>query len=502
MVLLALILSMALAAIEGTIVATAMPSIAAALGGFALYGWVFSGYLLTQAVTTPIFGKLADLYGRKPMMIAGILLFLAGSSLCGFASSMTMLIVFRIIQGIGAGGVLPIAVTLAGDLYTIEERGRVQGYVASVWGVSSIVGPLLGGLIVHSIGWRWIFWMNLPLGLLAVLFIVRCLYEEVEHRKRSIDFGGAAFLLVGLSACMLALTQAGAWNVASVAALFVFGLAVLVAFAFYERKVPDPIVHLELFKIPLLRKGNLTILAAGLAMIGLISFLPTYVQAVLGYSALVAGFTLSGMSLGWPIASVVAGRLLTRWGVRLLVRIGCVAALFGTLIIALFAGYGPLAAGAGSFVVGIGFGFLNTTFLVAIQSSVSWTQRGVATASNMLMRSIGNALGAAVLGGVLNFTLTQYLEGKGLSNTVSLDSVKDLVAGHSSLNPSALILLREGLGGSIQILFWTIVGFTALTLLLGWSAPDLHPKSPAPESDSAMQVAVDSGLEPPGPEVS
>lgn len=500
MVLLALILSMALAAIEGTIVATAMPSIAATLGGFSLYGWVFSAYLLTQAVTTPIFGKLADLFGRKPMIIVGILLFLLGSVLCGLATSMPMLVAFRLVQGIGAGGVLPIAVTLAGDLYTIEERGKIQGYVASVWGISSIVGPLLGGLIVDTIGWRWIFWMNVPLGLLAVTLISRCLFEEVEHHRRSIDFGGAALLLVGLSACMLALTEASSWSALAVAGLFGLGVVILIVFVVYERRPADPILHLEVFRIPILRKGNSTILAAGLAMIGLITFLPTYMQAVLGYSPLIAGFTLSGMSLGWPIASVAAGRLLTRVGVRTLVRLGCLAALTGTTAIALFASHGPLAAGTGSFIVGMGFGFLNTTILVAIQSSVPWTQRGVATASNMLMRSIGNALGAAVLGGILNLTLAQYLARQGLSDQVSLDSVRDLVSKRSDLDPSILASLQQGLAGSIHLVFWVIAGFALLTLVLGWSAPELFPKSPAPESESAMQVAVESGLEPPGPE--
>lgn len=485
MVLMALILSMALAAIEGTVVATAMPNIAASLGGFSMYGWVFSAYLLTQAVVTPIYGKLADLYGRKPMIIGGFALFLLGSTLCGFATSMPMLVVFRLIQGLGAGGVLPVAVTLAGDLYNIEERGKIQGYVASVWGISSIAGPLLGGIIVDTIGWRWIFWINIPLGLLATYLIWRCLHEQVEHRERSIDFVGAAMLLIGLSACMLALTEASAWGTMPVAALFAGGIAVLFAFVRYERRPPDPVLHLELFRIPILRTGNLTIFAAGLAMIGLISFLPNYMQAVHGATPLIAGFTLSGMSLGWPIASVLAGRLLTRVGVRPLARIGGSAALLGTTLIALFAHHGPLAAGAGAFVVGTGFGFLNTTFLVAIQASVSWTQRGVATAGNMLMRSIGNALGAAVLGGVLNFTLTDYLDRRQLANEVSLDTVRDLISGHSALSDEVLSQLQVGLSGSIHLVFWVIVGFALLTLLLAWNAPEIASSPAAADNESA-----------------
>jgi EmrB/QacA subfamily drug resistance transporter len=500
MVLVALILSMALAAIEGTIVATAMPNIAAALDGFSLYGWVFSAYLLAQAVTTPVFGKLADLYGRKPMFVIGVLTFLTGSALCGFAGSLSMLVAFRLIQGIGAGGVLPIAVTLAGDLYSIQERGRVQGYVASVWGISSIVGPLLGGFIVHAIGWRWIFWINLPFGLIAIFLVIRFLSEHVEHRKQAIDYAGALTLLAGLSALLLSLTQAGTWDFLATAALLGLGLLLLGVFALLERRAADPIVHFELFRIPIIRKGNFTILAAGLAMIGLITFLPTYMQAVLGKSALTAGFALSGMSLGWPIASVIAGRLLPKLDVRLLVRLGCLCAFCGSIMVALLARFGPFAAAAGSFVVGLGFGFLNTTFLVAIQSSVGWAQRGVATASNMLMRSIGNAVGAAILGGVLNFTLTRHLVREGLSNEVSLDSVRDLVARGGELAPPVVDRLQVGLAGSIQLVFWIIVGFAALTLLLGWNAPNLYPMSPQPESVEAMNVALEAGLEPPGTE--
>lgn len=484
MVLTALLLSMALAAIEGTIVATAMPNIAASLSGFALYGWVFSAYLLPQAVLTPIFGKLADLYGRKPTILAGLFMFLSGSVLCGFAPSMPMLVIFRLIQGIGAGSVLPIAMTLIGDLYSIQERARIQAYTASVWGIASIVGPLLGGLIVATIGWRWIFWMNLPLGLFAAYLISRCLHEEIHHRERSIDFGGAALLLVGLSASMLALSQASAWDFPLIAALFAGGVVTLIAFVRYERRPADPILHFELFKIPILRTANMTTLAAGLAMIGLITFLPSYMQAVHGRSPMVAGFTLSGMSMGWPIAAVIAGRLLTRVGVRPLARAGGIAALAGTTMIALFAHLGPLAAGLGAFVVGTGFGFLNTTFLVAIQSSVSWTQRGVATASNMLMRSVGSALGAAVLGGVLNATLADYLVRHRLPSEVSLDTVRDLISGHSALPRETLSQLQHGLSDSIHLVFWIIAGFAMLILMVSWNAPEIasQPDSLADET--------------------
>lgn len=477
LVLGALVLAMFLAAIEGTIVATAMPSIAAKLGGFSLYGWVFSAYLLMQAVTTPIFGKLADLFGRKPVFIAGVLTFLLGSALCGFSPSMGSLIAFRFLQGAGAGAVLPISATLAGDLYSLAERGRVQGYLASVWGVSSIVGPLAGGLIVERADWHWIFWLNIPFGLVAVGLIAAFLHEPVEHRERSVDIAGAALLLVSLSSLMLALTQGEAWGGASAAGLLALSAATLLVFLRHERRAADPLMHLELWSNRVIRLGNAAILMVGVSMIGLITFLPTFVQGVLGRSALVAGFTLSGMSLGWPIASVVAGRLFVRLGVRRLVRIGGGAALLGALLIALLAGRGPVHAGLGAFVMGVGFGLLNTTYIVAIQSSVRWNQRGVATASNMLMRNLGNAVGAALLGGVLNLWLGRYLDRRGLGDRVSLDSVRDLIGEGPAggLDPALLPLLQGGLSEGLHLVFWVILLFAAGTFAISWRVPDLPP---------------------------
>ena len=212
LVLAALVLAMFMSAIEGTIVATAMPSIAAELGGFSLYSWVFSSFLLMQAIAIPIFGKLSDLLGRKPVFIAGVVIFLAGSILCGFAGSMGMLVGFRFLQGLGAGAVQPIVTTLAGDLYTLEERGRVQGYLSSVWGFSSIAGPLAGGFIVHGAGWPWIFWMNLPFGVASIVLVTLYLHENLEHERAAVDYPGAVLLFAAVGALMLALTQASSWS--------------------------------------------------------------------------------------------------------------------------------------------------------------------------------------------------------------------------------------------------------------------------------------------------
>lgn len=471
---------MFLAAIEGTIVATAMPSIASRLGGFSLYSWVFSSYLLMQAVTTPIFGKLADLYGRKPVFIAGVGIFLVGAVLCGFAESMGMLVAFRFVQGIGAGAVLPMSATLAGDLYSLHERGRIQAYLASVWGISSILGPLAGGIIVQHVDWHWIFWLNLPFGIISIALIISFLHEKVEQRKRSVDYIGAALLLCGLSAMMLALTQAEAWGASRALMLGAGGLVLLGILYRQQRFATDPVMHFELWENPIIRRGNLAILCAGIAMIGLITFLPTFVQGVLGRSALVAGFTLSGMSIGWPIASVFAGRTFVRFGVRSLARAGGVFVTVGAVIVAIFATHGPLHAGFGAFLMGMGFGLLNTTYIVAIQTSVPWAQRGVATATNMLMRNLGNASGAAMLGGVLNVHLANYIEERGLTSSISLDSVRDLIQHREGIaspvaSGQALDVLRDGLSGSLVLTFWIVAAFALAILLVSGRVPDLHP---------------------------
>ena len=473
-----LLLAMFMAAIEGTIVATAMPSIAAELGGFSLYSWVFSSYLLMQAVAIPIFGKLSDLVGRKPIFIVGIVVFLAGSVLCGLAHTMPMLVAFRFLQGLGAGAVQPITTTLAADLYSLEERGRIQGYISSIWGISSIVGPLAGGLVVHSIGWEWIFWINVPFGIAAIVLVVMSLHAGVEKKERSIDYPGAFLLLVGVGSLMLALTQGSAWGARAVLPLLgVFSVA-LVLFVRQERRAPDPLMHLELWRHGLIRNANVAALTSGVLMIGLITFLPTYVQGVLGGSALLAGFALSAMTLGWPLAAFSAGRRIASNGVQRFVRVGGVMLVLGTLMIAVLSSRGALPAGIGSFAVGVGLGLVNTVTLVAIQATVPWNQRGVATASNMLMRILGNALGAALFGGVLNWMMHRYLRREGLEDRVSLDSIQDLLGesapGAVRLSADVLALVRDGLAASLHVVFWGIAVMAVVTLVFAWRIPELE----------------------------
>jgi EmrB/QacA subfamily drug resistance transporter len=477
-----LLLASFMGAIEATIVATAMPSIAAELGGFAVYSWVFSSYLLMMAVMIPIFGKLSDILGRKPVLVFGVIVFLIGSVLCGFARSMPMLIAFRFLQGFGAGAVQPITTTLVGDLYSLEERGKIQGYMSAVWGISSILGPLAGGIIVHSIGWPWIFWVNIPIGIAAIALVVINLHETVERpEKPSIDYAGAVLLLACVGSLMLALTQSGTWGLGVTLPLVLVSVVAFILFVRQERRAADPLMALSLWDSGLIRYANIAGLTSGILMIGMVTFLPTFVQGVLGGTALLAGLALSVMTVGWPISAYWAGSRIATEGVRRFARIGGISLVVGSLIVAAFAGTGALAAAIGSFIIGIGLGLVNSTTLIAVQSTVAWSQRGVATATNMLMRILGQALGAALFGGVLNWQMTKWLRHEHVDAGLSLDSIQDLLGEGPStaktVSADVLPVLREGLSRGLHMVFWGIAIMGLITLIVSYRIPELDRKT-------------------------
>ncbi|MRG85872.1 MFS transporter [Salinibacillus xinjiangensis] len=460
---------MFMAAIEGTIVSTAMPSIVADLGGFSYFSWVFSIFLLMQAVTIPIYGKLADLFGRKPVYFLGVIIFLVGSILCGLATSMPLLIAFRFIQGIGAGAVQPIASTIVGDIYSIEERSKIQGYLASVWGISSIVGPALGGIFVEYIHWAWVYWINIPFGILSLIGISLYLHENVEKKKHSIDYVGSGLLFVSISALMLAFIQGGvAWSWTSLPSLFLMALFVLGMglFLLQEKRALEPMMPLKLWRNPIIVISNVGSLTTGMIMIGVISFIPTYVQGVMGYSAIVGGFSLAMMSIGWPVSATIAGKVLIRLGYLKNALIGGFGLIIGSiLLITSEPAFGPIWVGIGSFFIGVGMGFTTTTFTVSVQSSVEWRVRGVATASNMFMRIVGNTVGISLMGGILNTRLAHFLETH--SNKlggIDLDITNQMLDAEErqKFADDTLALLQEGLNISMHYVFW---GFLVLAIM-------------------------------------
>lgn len=408
-VLAAIMLCTGLVALDSTIIATAVPSIVRDLGGFSQFPWLFSIYLLTQAVTVPLYGKFADSVGRKPVMFIGIGLFLAGSVLCGIAWSMPALIVARAVQGLGAGAVQPMSMTMVGDIYSVAERARVTGYLASVWAISAVVGPTLGGVFAEYLSWRWIFFVNLPLGAVAAWTLARRFRENVVRSRHRVDYLGAALLTAGFSLVILGLLEGGvrwAWaSVPSVTILTVGGL-LLVAFVLVERRAAEPVLPLWVVSRRVLGGANLASLVVGALLIGLSSYLPTYAQGVLGAGPLVAGFALAALTIGWPIAASLSGRFYLRIGFRNTSLIGALIVIAAAVFTALLTAGSPIwVAACAAFVMGLGLGLTTSPTIVAAQSVVGWERRGVVTAANMFARSLGSAVGAAIFGAIANATL-------------------------------------------------------------------------------------------------
>ena len=328
-------------------------------------------------------------------------MFLLGSVLCAAAPTMALLIAGRAVQGLGAGAVQPVSLTVVGDLYTVAERARVQGYLASVWGISAIVGPLIGGLASEYASWRWIFVVNLPVGGVAAWLLVRHFSERVERTRRSMDVAGAALLVAGWSLVILGLLEGGvAWPWRSVDGIGVpvAGVLALVAFVGVERRAPEPVVPLWVFRRPVLVGGALVQFGVGALLIGLDSYVPVFAQGVLGASAVVAGFALGAMTVGWPLAATFSGRLYLRIGFRDTALVGGVVLLLSMAWgVTLAASSGLWAVTGVCFVAGVGMGLVASPTMVAVQSSVGWAERGLVTGTSMFSRSLGSAVGVAAL---------------------------------------------------------------------------------------------------------
>jgi len=403
-ILLAVMLSTALVALDATIVATAVPSVVRDLGGFVEVPWLFSVYLLAQAATVPVNGKLADMFGRKPLMYYGIALFLLGSVVCGLAWSMPVLIAGRVLQGLGAGAVQPIGMTLIGDVYSLRERAKVQGYVASVWGLSSVVGPTLGGVFSQALSWRFIFWVNIPLCLLAA-WMLRHFTESVTRRTSRVDVAGAALLTAATTLLVLGLLESGhawPWSGWQTPAVFAGAVVLLVAFVLVERVVAEPVLPLWVFRSGVLRTTSAISLLVGGLILGLSSYVPALGQVALGASAVVSGFALAALTLGWPVSAALSGRLYLTIGFRRTGLLGVASAVAGALVLVLVGTTSLVWVAVGCLMVGFGMGWVAAPALVVAQSSVAWDQRGVATGTNMFARSMGSAVGVAVFGAMVN----------------------------------------------------------------------------------------------------
>ena len=467
LVLAACLMATFMAAVESTIVATAMPTIIGELGGFNLFAWVFAVYLLTQAVSIPVYGRLADIYGRKPVFYAGAGLFLVGSTLCGFAPSMLWLVVFRALQGFGAGGVQPIAMTICGDIYTPAERARVQGLISSVFGVAAVAGPSLGAFLVEQVAWQTVFWVNLPVGLAAIVMISAFLKEDVAHRPHRIDIAGSLLMIVAIGALMLVLVQGGSLPGAAAWGAGAVGVVALAVLLVHERRAAEPMLALELWRDRVIVIGSLGSGLSGAVMMGVSAFLPAYVQGALGRSAVMGGLVLGAMSVTWAFASIFGGRLMVRTTYRLAAVLGALCLLAGSLVlVALTPERGVPWATTGSFVMGIGMGFCNTAFIVSVQAAVPWGQRGAATSSLLFLRFIGQALGAASFGAVLNATILAHAPDMvGQVNRLLEPSLR---AGLDAASEQRLVgLVATGLHNA----YWLAAALSAVALVLVLGLP-------------------------------
>jgi len=463
----AVMLAIFMVATDSYIVATAMPTIVADLGGFRLFSWAFAAYLLAQAVTIPIYGRLADLYGRKRVFFAGTSIFLLGSLLCGCAWGMVPLVLFRALQGIGAGAILPIATTIIGDIYAPVERARMQGYVSGVYGVAAILGPTLGAFVVEHVSWSLVFWVNLPIGAATFVMLGLFLRERREPRRHRIDYLGSALLMLGIGAPMLTLVQVGNSDAVTLAALAAAGMVALAALVAHERRAAEPMLPIQLWRNRIVAVGCLAGFFNGALMMAVSGFLPTYVQGAMGRDATAAGVVLAASSVSWAFASMASGRLMIRTSYRLAATIGGVALVAGSLVLmTLDPASALIRAAAGALLLGIGMGFCNTAFIVSIQASVGWNERGMATSSTMFMRIVGNSVGAAAFGAILNFGIYSRLPEAG-------DAVNRLMspAARQSLGATEIARLTEAVGASLHVVY-VIAGLVAVvSLVLAFALP-------------------------------
>jgi EmrB/QacA subfamily drug resistance transporter len=519
-VTLGVITGMFLAALEATVVGTAMPTVIASLGGLSHYSWVFSAYLITSTITVPVWGKLSDLYGRRLFYQIGIAVFLLGSILSGMAGTMTQLIVCRAVQGLGAGALVPLGMTIIGDVYTVEERARMQAFFSGVWGISSVVGPVAGGFITDQLSWRWVFYINVPFGIVAAVIMQLALKEPRRSARPSIDYAGAALLMASITLLMLALVEGGATvraflsarNLALLAAAGALGAL----FIYVERRARDPIVPLELFRNRVVTVAVVAGFLAGVAMFGAISFVPLFAQGALGSTATEAGSLLTPLMLSWVGMSIIGGRLLFKVGYRPTTVAGLFILTLGFALLSNFQRATPRVwLYVDLVLIGAGLGLTMLTLLIAVQQSVSRAQLGIATSLNQFSRSIGGAVGVAIMGAVLSAGLASHLQRVAGTGAGPLTPER---AAELASNPNALIEpqaraapphevldeLQEAMASAIHNVFWTGTALAGLALFVAFSLPRRGDADVAPPDEDAccaetgerMVIAEFTTLEP------
>ncbi|MFC3652523.1 MDR family MFS transporter [Dyella humi] len=473
----ALLLVMLLAALDQTIVSTALPTIVGELGGLESLSWVVTAYLLTSTIVVPLYGKLGDLFGRKIVLQAAIVLFLVGSALCGLAQNMTELILMRALQGLGGGGLLVVTMAVIGDVIPPAERGRFQGMFGAIYGLATVVGPLLGGFLVEHLSWRWIFYINLPLGVLALLVIGAVFRPHTAHVKHEIDYMGAAFLATALTCIVLFTTQGGIilpWSSGQLWFTLVFGLVALVGFVYEERHASEPIIPLDLFKDRTFLLSCLIGFIVGMSMFGAMTFLPLYLQVVKNSTPSEAGMQLLPMMVGITASSIASGRIISRIGrYRVFPIVGTLLAfvamgLLGTLSNDTPVGYLYVYI----CLLGLGLGMVMQVLILAVQNSVHFKHIGVATSGATLFRSIGGSIGVAMFGALFANGLHARLE-----STLPRDTMMPHSMGPDSVHHLPEVVRHiylQAFGGALHMMYVIAASIMALAFVLTWLMQDVQ----------------------------
>jgi len=472
----ALMLVLLLAALDQTIVATALPTIVGDLGSVSKLSWVVTAYLLASTVVGPLYGKLGDLYGRKIVLQVAIVIFLVGSALCGISQSMTQLIVFRALQGLGGGGLLVVTIAAVGDIIAPRDRGRYQGYFGAVFGVATVVGPLLGGFFVDSLSWRWIFYINLPIGLVALGVLATVFQAHGDRISRQIDYLGAVLLAGGLSAIVLFTTLGGTtypWG-SILIVLLVVGAVLLAGFAVAEARAAEPILPLAIFGNRVVRVTSAIGFIVGVAMFGSVTYLPLYLQNVKGHSPTVSGLLITPLVAGLLVASITSGNLISRFGrYRPFPIAGTALMTAGLLLLSrLQVDTSSWVAAAYMLVVGLGVGSVMQVLVLAAQNAVDYRYLGVVTSGSALFRQIGGSVGVSVFGAIFANQLARNLAGK-LPAGVPTPTAANPAA-VKRLPPAIHDLYVTAVTASLRPIFLVAAGVAVVGFAIAWRLPELQ----------------------------
>jgi EmrB/QacA subfamily drug resistance transporter len=494
----ALMLGMFLAALDQTIVSTALPTIVGELGGLAHLSWVVTSYLLAATVTTPIYGKLGDMYGRKPVFLAAILIFLAGSMLAGLSQSMGELIGFRALQGAGAGGLMVGAQAIIADIVPPRDRGRYMGLIGSVFAVASVAGPLLGGFFVDNLSWRWVFYVNMPVGGLAVAIVLLRLHLHAPHTRHAIDYLGAALLSGGVGALILVTTWGGnefPWGSATIVGLGIAGVLLLAAFVWQERRAAEPILPLTLFRSSVFAVSSAMAFWIGMAMFGAIVFIPLYLQLVYGASPTSSGLRMLPLMAGILVAAIGSGRAISRIGrYKVFPIAGTAILVVGMYLLSrLGAGTPPWAASVYMLVVGVGIGLVMQVLVLVVQNDVRPQDVGVATSTATFFRSVGGSFGVAIFGAIFASRLTDQLARLPSAVTARLGSGVHLNPEQAqNLPPSVHADFLQAFAHALHGVFLWGMALAVVPFVLSWLLKEVPLRTtlePAVEATAAQAPA-------------